>query len=499
MDAFSLNRRRAGAPAPLATAAIALGAIVVGVLCGRLAVTHYGQAAIEALIVVPLLIALWSRPLPGLVLVVALMGLLAYGIIPRANVPGHPPLNLTDLLLAVIVGGTLWRRHWSSWPTPVQRYARALCVLLVVGLVPTLILAVHGHSAFRQAILGYKNLLYASVALTIALEFSTRLWRPFLAALLVLSAVIALISVLAAASSSVANAINTIDKNSVTTVTTGTVARIRLPGLFFAYGLAIPALAAGLLSRGRWRVPILLTFGLILAAIATSLNRNMYFGVALGLIVTSLVAGPRFRYRIAVAVVTVVAIIAVVAEFAVVPAVTAQFAQRAQSALSTQVLQTGSAQARADEFSHALDSISRHPLFGVGWLQSYGAFTGDTPRAGVEDIYLHMATDFGVPAALAFFALPAMLLAAALRRVNRARDAVERALLGAGIGAMISLLLSCVVGAYLQDINTTMMFGVVSGFLLAVIVRIDAANGQAPARSAGAPQVAGSSGTSPVT
>jgi hypothetical protein len=47
----------------------------------------------------------------------------------------------------------------------------------------------------------------------------------------------------------------------------------------------------------------------------------------------------------------------------------------------------------------------------------------------------------------------------------------SESLVAAGIGALMALLLSCLVGAYLQDVGTTLMFGVTCGCLLAAVMR----------------------------
>jgi hypothetical protein len=251
MSTLMPSRRLFAAPTPVRVALLAIAAAVVGIVCGRLALSRYGKAMVEALVVAPILIVAWSRPLMSVLLLLALPSVSSYGAIPRVNVPGHPPLNLADVLLAVTVGGTLWRRPWTTWPLPARRFATALALLLVVAAFPTIRLAIQGHAGFREALLGYKNLLYMSVALTVALELSKGLWRPLLNAATVLAAVIALLSILAAASSAVAHVVNALDASSVTTASTGGVSRIRLPGLFFAYAMVLPTFGQVLLERER--------------------------------------------------------------------------------------------------------------------------------------------------------------------------------------------------------------------------------------------------------
>lgn len=484
MSTFLLTRRFS-VPGPLRALALAVAAGAVGVLCGPLASSHYGIDVAAALVAVPIVAYLWPRPLPSLLVLLAVMSVPGYGEIPRLPMPGHPPVNVADLLLAVIVGGTLWRRPWRRWPVPIRRFAAALALLLIVAVIPTVTLAVHGHTAFRDAILGYKNLVYLVAGLTVALELSGRQWRALLNAATAVAAVIAVGSIAAAASGSVQNVLNNIDAASVASLGADNVTRIRLPGLFFVYAMVIPTLVMVMLWRDRWRAVRAGALVLMLGAVAVSLNRNMYFGGAAAVLITLLLAGARLRQRVVLSLFVVVAVGAAVASFAVLPAVTHQFTQRAQSALTPKVLGSGSAQARGDEYRHALQEVSRHPWTGVGWYQNYGSYVYSTPRIGVEDLYLDLATDLGIPTALVFLLIPGLVLSYGLRRVTRIRNREDRALLAAAIGSVIAMLLSCLVGTYLQDLETTLMFGVVCGCVLGAVVRADArARADAPALEA---------------
>jgi O-antigen ligase len=477
MSAFSVSRPRPQVGGFVRLVVLAGSACAIGLVCGRLATTHYGLTAVEALIAVPILIATFHRPFVALMLLLVLLAsVAAYGALPRAHVPGGLPLNIGDLALAAAVGGTLWRRPWRVWPPAVRRFFVALAFLLLLATIPTIRLAVLGHDQARSALVGYKTLLYLAVTLTVALELSARLWWPLVNAAIAFAAVVSILSILVAASSGLGHLLSHVDATvvagvSAATGATGSTSRIRLPGLFFVYAMTIPTLVMVLVLPDRWRSLRVLALLLMISAIAISLNRNMYFGGAIGLVVTLLVGGPRLRHRALITAVTVVATLVLVISSAVMPAVTAQIGSRAQSALSSQVLSSGSAQARSDEFSHALDSIAHHPWYGVGWFQNYGSYVGTTFRQGVEDLYLDLATDLGLPVALAFLLVPATVLLYGLRRARTAAKPSDRALVAAGIGSVIALLLSCLVGTYLQDPGTMMMFGVACALLLGASLR----------------------------
>jgi hypothetical protein len=473
MTTFSHPTRQLNAGRPVRIAALACVAAVVGVAGGRVAISHYGLPAIELLVFLPLLMFVATRPFVGCVLLLLVMAsVFSYGALPRATLPGHPPINVADILLIVVVGGTLWRRPWHTWPPAVQRFSWVLALLLLVALLPTIRLSLMGRTDFRFAVLGFKTLLYVSVAVTVALECSQGLWRPLVGAAIAFAAVLSIMSLLAAASSGFANVLTNLDANAVQHAgALGATARIRLQGLFFVYAMLLPTLAMVFIARDRWRIWRIAALLLMIAAVGVSLNRNMYFGGAIGLLVAVLIGGPRLRHQVLISVVSVVAILAIVVESAVLPAATAEIAQRAQSALSSQVLATNSAQTRSDEFSHALTAIGQNPWYGVGWQQFYGSYDGHTPREGVEDWYLHIATDLGIPVALVWLLLPAVLLVYGVKRARLAAEPSDRALIGAGVGAVVSLLLSCLVGTYLQDPDSTLMFGIACGLLLAASLR----------------------------
>jgi O-Antigen ligase len=458
----------------------------LGVFVGRLAISHYGVTAIEALIAIPALIALVPRPLAAVMLLLALVAsVFSYTYLPRANLPGHPPLNVSDIVLLAAVGGTIWRRPWRSWPPPVRRFYAVLALLLVLALVPSIALALQGHAGSREAITGYKDLLYLSVALTVALELSGRLWSKLLGASIAFAAIVAVLSILGAVSGSLSNVLNHYDPGAIhsgtligATVPTST--RIRLPGLFFIYAMTIPTLVLVFTIKDRWRLARIAALCLMVGAIAVSLNRNMYFGGLVGVLVAVVLGGPRLRHRFAVTAIALVIALAIVVQSAVIPAVAAAVSKRAQSALSSQVLSSGSARDREDEFSHAFTSIAAHPFYGVGWYQPYGAYVGTAYRGYVEDWYLHLATDMGIPVALAFLLIPWVVIAYGLRRVRVAANPADRAMLAAGIATVVALLLSCLVGTYLQDPGSMAVFGVACGFLLAAGMRAKPAAALAP-------------------
>ncbi len=463
------------------TLLLAGGCCVLGVVVARLAISSYGTRAIELAIGVPLLIFLLPRPLlASLALLAVLSTVYPYAGLPHINLPGHPPLSLADVFLAAPVLGTVWRKPWRTWHPAVRRWFLVVALMLALVAIVSAPVATQGHAALRTSIVGFKNLAYLLFALTIALELSGRPWRPLLDGVIAIAAVVAIVSIAADAIPSLAHQLDSINATTVQTQTSsGGVNRIRLPGLFLVYGMMIPTLALVLTVKDRWRTARILALVLMVGAVAISLNRNMYFGALIGLIVTMLVGGPRLRHRILLTLVIIAATAVLVVE-SLKPSVSAEVTQRAGSALSTSVLSSGSAQDRALEFQFALRSISAHTWAGVGWMQFYGLTLSDlgaTGNAGgsqrvyVEDWYLHLATDYGVPVAVVFLMSCGLLLGYGIVRARQAAKPADRAMIGACAGAVVAMLLSALVGTYLQSPDSMVAFGAICGLLLAASLR----------------------------
>src|SRR5450755_1738909 len=101
MSAFSIHRHRSRQADRLVMGlAAGVAVALLGVLCARVAISHYGRTAIEALIGIPILIAIARRPVLAVTVLFAMVAsTFAYGVLPRVNLPGHPPINVGDLAL----------------------------------------------------------------------------------------------------------------------------------------------------------------------------------------------------------------------------------------------------------------------------------------------------------------------------------------------------------------------------------------------------------------
>jgi hypothetical protein len=482
MPAFSMPRASsARVDRVLIALGLACAAALLGVFLGRVAASHYGPGAIEAVIGIPLLVVIARRP--GVALVVLLLVVCTvfdYSSLPRLNMPGHPPINIADLALLAAVGGTLWRRPWRAWPVAVRRYFAVLVLFLLLASVATIKTSLLGASQARDALFSYRNLLYLGIALTISIELTGARWRATLNVAIAFAGALSILSVVAAASPSVAHELQLLNPitiyspgatNASGGVALGNTARVRLTGLFFIYSMLLPTLVMVLAVKDGWRRGRIVALLLMLAAVALSLNRNMYAGAAVGLLVTGVLGGSLVRARIAMLITAVVLASVLVVSSSISPAVTAEVGRRAGTIVSpSQVLQSNSAKDRSYELSFALPAIARHPWFGVGPRQFYGAYingVGGTPRFYVQNLYLDLATDYGIPTALAFLLLPGVCLWFGLGRIRRMKDPFDRGILAGAIGTMVALLLSCSVDVFGQDPSTTVALGASCGFLLA--------------------------------
>lgn len=460
---------------------IAAAGSVAVLAAGWIASSHYATHVIAIVVAVPLLIVVARRPLLSIMLLLlAAASVFNYASLPRLGLPGNPPINIADVLLATSLAGTLWRKSWHSWPVVVRRYFWALLLTLVLASVATIKTSVLGPDQAREALYGYRNFLYLGVALTIALELSSKEWRALLDASIFLAAVISVISLAGAASTGVAHFLHGVSAQSITTsaeaASPGGTTRVRLPGLFFAYSMCILTLVAALLVRDRWRPLRAIALLLIFGAIGTSLNRDMYGGLAVGIGLAAVLGGTQIRSSIVLGTLAIIGAAILMALTSLAPFVDSGVGARASTLLTpSSVLESGSLEDRAYEYSKALPAISARPWAGVGPRQFYGAYLGQgetrTIRFFVQNVYVDFATDYGIPTALGFLLLPAICLFFGFRRLRRAAAPLDRALLAATIGTLIAMLMSCLVGTFVQDPESTVAFGAACGFLLAAGLR----------------------------
>lgn len=459
--------------------------VLSGLLVGRIAESHYGVTALGVLIALPLLYTISRYPLAALAAILIVVStIVSYNNVPRVHLPGNPPITVADVLLLSLVAGTWWRRRYSTWPRSVRHYTVAVIGFLLISSVAAAGYSLTGVDQLRDSLAAFDAFLYLLVAATIAVELSSQNWRQTLDLLIVIAAVVSVVSIAAAVLPTVASALSSATANGVTAATSDAVSvgapRVRFAGLFLVSGLVLPTLVLVLLypDRYRWLRALALLF--MIGAVAVSLNRNMYVALVLGFALTALLGGSRFRLGAIIAIVFLVG--ALVVSGSLLPGVSSTLGSRASSLLDPATLsQTGSIQDRAYEYHYAFLSIAAHPWVGVGPKAFYGAYLLDngisSVRFFVQNFFVNTAVDYGIPATLAVLLIPLVVvfwgvraLASGRRRhisqSSQASQGPNQALLASLVASVVVLLLSSLIGTYLQDAGTIAAFAVICGLLL---------------------------------
>jgi O-antigen ligase len=212
-------------------------------------------------------------------------------------------------------------------------------------------------------------------------------------------------------------------------------------------------------------------------AILLSFNRNMWLGLAFGLALMMVLAGPRLRYQLVVGV--VLAVGAVVGMFSL-PTQVASSAQlgavleRATTLLSPQHLgQESSLQDRARETDTAWHTFERHPIRGVGPGTDFGVRYNFNAGQGIwltgvqrfmHNQWLWMLIIGGIPALVACVVFLGSAIVLAWRLPQRS---LSQTALGVGLG-MTAL------SAFVMISLSTYEFCLIVGVVSAVIVRMHA-------------------------
>lgn len=228
--------------------------------------------------------------------------------------------------------------------------------------------------------------------------------------------------------------------------------RVRAPGLTLAYAVGIWALAVAIWGRGKRRLVGLAMFGLMLAAVLVSLNRNMVLGLFAGVFL-ALMALPQRRKVVATLAAAGLLGTLVVAIGGV--QASGLIYHRFASVINPATLQSGSIQDREYENRLAIAALKKHPLFGIGWGTSYGAtitrtVAGETMtqnRPFVQLQYLELWLRTGFAGMAAFCAAVLGGLGASFWGFRRGQPA-EREAAGGTLMALTALAVGALVATY---------------------------------------------------
>jgi O-antigen ligase len=252
--------------------------------------------------------------------------------------------------------------------------------------------------------------------------------------------------------------------------------RVRSPGLPLVYVAAAFALAAMVWGPRRWRWPAAAAFGLLMAGVLVSLNRNMALGLIAGYLAALACARQRARGvlgLILAALLVTGALIAINSSTS--SAITKRFASLIEAGGTGEGGAVQTLSDRAYENGYALTALERSPLTGVGWGTAYGARVDSNSRTveyhymrqWLHNQYLFIWLRMGILGLLAAVALLARAVAAGARWARRAPD--DTGWIGLGLViSVVAISASSLVGMYLTDVNSVVpLAGVIAlGFVL---------------------------------
>lgn len=254
----------------------------------------------------------------------------------------------------------------------------------------------------------------------------------------------------------------------------GSIDRVRLPGLSAGYALfwyVVVQIAATRGSR-RWGWTLLLAG--IAIDIVVSFNRNMWLGIAIGLILMAIVGGTLVRSRLLAAVAVAIAGAALIVGFdnsttnsqLVEPVV-----QRGSTIFNpSEVSEENSFKDRRLETELAWGKAKEYLLTGVGVGAPFNVFTVDqiaphsflrTPRLFIHNQYLYLLLICGIPGLIAFLVFLGTPLTKAFRRLPR-----DPAIAACGVG-LATIMISSLVAIYFTVEDMTAVLGLLTGVIVA--------------------------------
>lgn len=258
----------------------------------------------------------------------------------------------------------------------------------------------------------------------------------------------------------------------------GSLKRVRLAGLSAGYILFWYVAAQAASRIGRPRLGWLLLLGGIFLDIAVSLNRNMWIGLTVGLLLMVIWGGVTIRARFANALGIGLAIILLVFAFGSATSndqIAKPLIERGETLFHPgKTAQSSSLQERGTETEEAWKTIQAHPLIGVGAGAPFGVThkevaygsTGTISVRSEEQLFLHDQYLYllliGGPLALIAFVV---FLGSAVRQAWT-RHPRDPAITACAVGIVL-VMLSAVVAIYFSSDDMTAMLGMLAGVIFA--------------------------------
>jgi O-antigen ligase len=260
--------------------------------------------------------------------------------------------------------------------------------------------------------------------------------------------------------------------------TAGSSIRVRLAGLSAAYALFWFSFVQIATQIGRRRLLWGLAMAGMVLGIAVSLNRNMWIGIVLGLILMAVVGGGMVRNRLAIGIVVAiggVALLLSVGGSNTQSHVIQPIVKRGETLLSPEkTSQENSLLSRDLETSKAWKVAQNHLVIGLGAGVPFGVFIYEpvmisgltigiqaVPQLFLHNQYLYLILVAGVPGLIAFLIFLGVPLFKAVTR--RPRDPFIAAL---GVGLAL-IMISAVVAIYFTSVDMTAILGLLTGVIVA--------------------------------
>ena len=254
----------------------------------------------------------------------------------------------------------------------------------------------------------------------------------------------------------------------------GSIDRVRLAGLSAGYALFWYVVVQLVAARGVGR----LGWTLLLAGIATnivvSFNRNMWVGLAIGLVMMAILGGSLVRNRLLAAVAVAATGMVLIVAFGnsrTDSALIEPVVERAATILNpSEVSSEGSFRDRARESGIAWGTAKQNPVLGVGPGADFNLFTTNqvgphsflrTPQLFLHNQYLYLLLIAGIPGLVAFLVFLGAPMAQAFRRLPR-----DPAIAACGVGIAL-IMISAVVAIYFTVEDMTAVLGMLAGIIVA--------------------------------
>jgi hypothetical protein len=464
---------RAIARLPASSLAQLVALVLVGTLVGASIAHGYGPRLLLAVGVLVCVAVSFRWPLAGCLIILAMAdSVVGFDSLPSVRVGGFN-VHAPEIVLGAALLGTFVDPGFPRRPSVVV-WLSVTAGFLAVALLATMHGLSVGTATSFFAFAGYRPFLYLALALVLAACLNSANVGKFLDACGVLVVVTGAFSLAAMVFPPAASLLDHLAAGSVRIQTDlGDAPRPTLSGLALVYVLLLPLLARAAFGPRSSRRARLLVVAIAFGSILVSLNRDMWIGAVLGMLIAAVIAYPRLRGAFVRQQLKVLLLLAAVGVALIAAGPGNTILARGATLLSpTRLSQSSSLQDRFSENHLARQQIHRSPWLGLGAGGSSGATQADASgmqvqRHYVHNQYLEIALFFGIPAAMLFFGGLGIALLVGVKAAASQTGREASALYAGSVGATVGLLASSFVYIGFSTPATAIAAAVLLGLLLA--------------------------------